>query len=441
MTEKIGAHQPRRWIYITLSSLVLGACGLAVMWLFPSPPSRVPVGVGFKGGTYEIFFAQYKKALSQHGVDLEYRTTGGAVANQKLLDNPASGVPIGFVQGGIENSKDAPDLVSLGRVAYQPFYLFVRADQTIGDLSDLKGKRIAIGAAGNGSAVAAKKILAAAGVTAENSTFLPEFSAAAVNALTAGKADAMFEAFSNERVVRNALLDPRIKLVSVRAAEALTRLFPFLSKVILPQGVADYERNIPSADVTMISTTVGVLVRKDLHPAIVTLLAQALQEAHGKAGLFEQPGEFPTHSDPEYPMAPAALDYYRNGPSFLNRYIPFWITNSAQRLVAVLIAVFGVILPIARYVPQLRDWSMRRRFQRWYSRLSELDAGLRDGMDATQLERTRAALDDMAEAVRSARLPPSFIAQTFSLRGHIEAVRRKAADYSRPLANRVAEKL
>jgi TRAP-type uncharacterized transport system substrate-binding protein len=438
--DEIAASQPRRWLFATSILLAIVACGLLVTWLFPAPPSRVPVGVGFKGGTYEIFFAQYRKTLAAHGVELEYRATGGAVANQKLLDDPASGVPIGFVQGGIENSKDAPDLMSLGRVAYQPFYLFVRADQDISDLTNLKGKRIAIGAAGNGSAVAAKKILAAAGVTAENSTFLPEFSEAAVNALREGKADAMFEAFSNEKVVREALLDARIKLISVRAAEALTRLFPFLSRVVLPQGAVDYERNVPATDITMISTTVGVLARKSLHPAIGTLLAQALQEAHGEPGLFHRAGEFPTHSDPEFPMAPAALDYYKNGPSFLNRYIPFWITNSAQRLLAVLIAVFGVILPIVRYVPQLRDWSMRRRFQRWYGRLNELDAELRDGMDPMELERVQAALDEMSEALRSARLPPGVMPQTFSLRGHIEAVRRRAADYARPMQSRIAER-
>jgi hypothetical protein len=364
-------------------------------------------------------------------VDLEYRATGGAVANQKLLDDPASGVPIGFVQGGIENSKDAPDLVSLGRVAYQPFYLFVGADQNIGDLTDLKGKRIAIGATGNGSAVAARKILAAAGVTAENSTFLPEFSGAAVNAVRSGKADAMFEAFSNEKVVRKALLDPRIKIVNVRGAEALTRLFPFLSKVVLPQGVADYERNVPHADITMISTTVGVLARKDVHPAIITLLAQALKETHGQAGLFGQAGEFPTRSDPEFPMAPAAYDFYQNGPSFLNRYIPFWITNSAHRLFAILIAVFGIVLPIMRYVPQARDWWIRRRFLTWSGQLCDIEARLQPGMDPALIEELQRTLSEMTDEIRSARLPRSFMAQTFSLRGHIEAVLRKAAEFRR----------
>lgn len=398
--------------------------------VFPSAPSRVPMAVGFKGGTYEIFFAGYQKQLAQHGVVLEYRTTGGAVENQNLLNDPTADVQVGFVQGGIANSQDAPDLVSLGRVAYQPFYLFYRTAQPIHDLSDLKGRKVAIGAPGNGSAVAAKKILAAAGVTANNTIFLPQFAKAAIDALRSGEVDAVFEAFSNEPVVRAALRDPNIGLLSIRGADALTHLFPFLSKIVLPQGVIDYEHNIPPSDITLISTTVGVLARKDLHPAVITLLASGLMKTHGNAGLFERAGEFPTHTDPEYPMAPAAQDYYRNGPSFLNQYIPFWITHSAQRVAVVMFAAFGIIFPIARYVPQLRNWWFRRRVEQWYEQLEDIEASLASQIAPDRLPAIKLALDAIEAAERSSRLPPSFGPQRFSLRGHIQNVRRKADELS-----------
>jgi uncharacterized protein len=404
--------------------LLAAAAWLLLHFLFPTPPSTVPAGVGFKGGTYEIFFARYKSLLARHGVTLEYRSTGGAVANQKLLEDPKSDIELGFVQGGIRDSKEAPGLSSMGRIAYQPFYIFYRADAPIDDLAALKGKRIAIGAPGNGSAVAAAKILAAAGVTAQNSTFLPEFAKAAVDALRDGKADAMFEAFSNEDVVTAAMRDPRIRLMNVRGADALVRLFPFLSKIVLAQGVVDYEHNIPASDVTLISTTVGVLVRDDLHPAIVSLLAEAMMRVHGEPGLYNRAGEFPTQSDPEFPMAPAALDYYRNGPSFLNRYIPFWITNSVQKILAVLVAIFAVILPVARYLPALRNWSVEKRFHRWYSDLQALEAAVAAPPSARRND-IAAELRRIEGDVRAARLPPRFAAQRYSIREHIDLVRRR----------------
>ena len=408
-------------IFLILITAALVWAALRV--LFPAPPANVPVGVGFKGGTYEIFFARYKTFLARHQVTLEFRATSGAIENQKLLEDANSDIQIAFVQGGLRNSAEAPELVSLGRVAYQPFYIFYRADQTIADLTGLKGKRIAIGAPGNGSAVVAAKILAAAGVTAQNSTFLHPFSQAAVNALIENKADAMVEAFSNEEVVRRALRDPRIKMLSIRGADALVRLFPYLSTVVMPQGGVDYEHNIPSADVTMISTTVGILARNTLHPAVMTLLAEALVETHRHAGLLQRVGEFPTHSDPEFPMAPAAADYYRNGPSLLNRYVPFWITNSAQRLLAVLIAVVGVVMPLAHYLPKIHEWLVRRRLQAFYDELQAIEAEA--ALDARRREGLLAQLQDLEDRICTARLPSSFAAQRYGLRSHINMVRQK----------------
>jgi hypothetical protein len=42
-------------------------------------------------------------------------------------------------------------------------------------------------------------------------------------------------------------------------------------------------------------------------------LAQAIVEVHGRPGIFQQAGEFPTLTDPEYPLAHSARDFYKNG--------------------------------------------------------------------------------------------------------------------------------
>ena len=84
----------------------------------------------------------------------------------------------------------------------------------------------------------------------------------------------------------------------------------------MPQDVIDLAHNIPANDVTLIGTTNAVLVRNDLHPELIYLLARTLQEAHSEAGLFQKVGEFPSQTDPEYPMAESAVHFYKNGPSF-----------------------------------------------------------------------------------------------------------------------------
>ena len=157
----------------------------------------------------------------------------------------------------------------------------------------------------------------------ENSTLLSLTGLAAADALNDGKADAAILGLSSDAPILQTLLrDSRIRLMSVTRAEALTRYFPFLVRLILPQGAIDFEKKIPASDVTLFSTTNSVLVRNDLHPALISLLAQALKETHNNRGLFQQAGEFPTQTDPEFPMAESAVEFYKNGFRFSTSTCP-----------------------------------------------------------------------------------------------------------------------
>ena len=93
------------------------------------------------------------------------RLTNGAGDNIKLLNDPTSGVKVGIVQGGISDSDQSPDLLSLGRINYQIYWIFHRATETLDDLRQLKGKRIAVGPQGSGQRVTTEKILGISGVT------------------------------------------------------------------------------------------------------------------------------------------------------------------------------------------------------------------------------------------------------------------------------------
>jgi uncharacterized protein len=69
--------------------------------------------------------------------------------------------------------------------------------------------------------------------------------------------------------------------------------------------------------VTIVATTLNVLVRRNIHPVLIDLLAQTIVEAHSKPGLFQKAGQFPMLTDPEYTVAQNAIDIYKNGPSVL----------------------------------------------------------------------------------------------------------------------------
>jgi TRAP-type uncharacterized transport system substrate-binding protein len=171
---------------------IFGIVSLALIYFIPAPPSKITIATSFKGGHYVDLFSRYQEILARSHLNVEQRLTKGAAENLKLLNDPASGIQIGFMQGGISDSKQSPDLLSLGRIDYQLFWLFHQATETLDDLTQLKGKRIALGAIGSGSRAVTEKILGTGGINHDNTTLLTLAGQDAVNALNDNKIDAFF---------------------------------------------------------------------------------------------------------------------------------------------------------------------------------------------------------------------------------------------------------
>jgi len=167
------------------------------------------------------------------------------------------------------------------------------------------------------------------------------------------------------------------------------------------------------------------LVRKDIHPALIDLLAQAIVEAHGKPGIFQQAGEFPTLTDPEYPLEQSARDFYKNGPSFLNRYLPFWMTSYAQRIIAVLVAVIAIVLPIFSYAPKLYLWFVRGRLRKLYRRLRLVDKALLTELTLPQVQALQTEFEGIDRVANIIPMQNSDL--FFDLRTHLDRTRTQIA--------------
>src|SRR6516164_6508627 len=355
----------RRWELLKGLAAVIGIVGtvsLVLIYFLPGPPSKVTMATGFKGTTFEYYGHRYRQIFARFNTELELREATGAVENLELLQDPKSGVQIALMVGGVSDGKHAPGLLSLGTVYNNPFWLFYSSNEPFDRLSQFKGKRIAVGPVGSGTRSSAEKILGKAGVNSENATFLPFIGSAAVEALNDGKVDAAWTNGSPDAPANSSLLrNPSVRLMSFPNAEAFTIIFPELVRLVLPRDVIDIDRNIPADDVPLIGTTAKVLVRSDLHPEIVQLLLQAMVEAHGARAIFQRSGEFPNATDTEYPVAPAAIDFYKNGPSYMQRHLPLWLSVHVQRAIAVLVAAIAIGFPLFKLLPLAYNWITRRR--------------------------------------------------------------------------------
>ncbi len=420
--------------------LAVGTISLLLIYFIPAPPSTVTMGTGNKGTTFEYFGQRYRDIFARSHVELKLRETGGAVDNIELLKNPNSGVQIALVFGGISDGEPAPGVLSLGTVYTNPFWIFYSSDEPLDRLSQLKGKRIAVGPAGSGTRVSAERLLGRSGVDSTTATLLPFGGAAAVAALNESKTDVVWTAGPPDAPTVSSLLrNPKVRLMSFPMADAFTRVFPDLVRLVLPQGVIDLNSITPPNDVVLIGTTAKVLVRNDLHPQIVQLLLQTMVEAHGGANIFQRVGEFPNAADPEYPVAPAASDFYKSGPSLTQRYLPLWLSVHAQRSIAVLVAGLAIGLPTFRFLPVFYQWVMRRRLMHWYAKLKALEASFDINANAISLPETKIEIERIEDAVSHIRFPLTFTDQLYNLRSHIDIVRRKIASRANTPGSMAAE--
>ena len=406
----------------------MSVVSLLLIYFIPSAPSKVIMATAFQGSAFGYFGQQYRKIFARSHVELELRETAGAVENVELLQDPKSGVQIAFVLGGVSDEKHAPGLLSLGTVYNNPFWIFNSSNEQFERLSQLKGKRIAVGPIGSGTRASAEQILGKGGVNSETATLLPFAGSAAVEAMNDGEVDIVWSSGASDGpAVRSLLENPKVRLMSFPTAEAFTIIFPHLVRLIFPQAVIDVDRNIPPEDVTLIGTTAKVLVRSDLHPEIVQLLLQAMVETHRGREIFQRIGEFPNSIDTEYPIAPAAMDFYRNGPSFMQRYLPLWLSVHAQRAIAVLVAAIAVGLPAFRFLPVAYQWVMRRRLVYWYGKLKALEAAFDADTNDKSLPDKKIEIERIEDAVSHIHFPLTFTDQLYNLRSHIDIVRRKMA--------------
>ncbi len=411
------------WIF-----LIVGV-GFVVAYQFvePAPPSRMVITTGGESGAYYQFAKRYAAILARSGIELEVKTSAGSLENlQRLRDDEAQ---IGFVQGGVvppsENPDEAEDsgLLSLGSMFYEPVWVFYRGEKPLTRLSELRGKRIAIGQEGSGVRQLAQQLLEANEIPA-GKNLLSASGLDAAEELQQGRVDAAFViAAENAPVVQVLLRSPGIRVMSFSQANAYQRRFPFLTRLTLPQGVADLVRDFPPEDIKVLAPTANLIVRDDLHPALQVLLLQAASEVHGKSGFFQDAGEFPAYKDAMLPLSPEAARYIKSGPPFLQRYLPFWLAVLVDRLIVLLVPVIALLIPLLRVAPAIYTWRVRSKVFRCYGELKFMEDDLKNNFDPAHLPEYRSRLDAIEDEASLLHIPLGFTDLVYTLREHVNLVR------------------
>ncbi|MBL8495237.1 MAG: ABC transporter substrate-binding protein [Rhodocyclaceae bacterium] len=407
---------------------ILAAVALCV-WIMlhfarPLPPDTIVLSTGTTDGAYHAFALRYKALLEQRGVRLELRSSSGALENLQRLKDPAQDVDVAFVQTGLAKADENDPLVSLGSLFHEPVWVFYRSEATLDRLIQLVSMHVAVGPAGSGTRALADMLLAANQLSPDMLTLSPLGGEQAGDALLAGRLDAaIFVAAPESTVIQKLIQNPDIKLMSFAIADAYSRRFPFLTALTLPQGSMDLVHEYPRQNTQLFAPTATLVARDDMHPALINLLLQAATEVHNGAGPFHRAREFPAPRDGDYPLASEALRYYKSGPPFLQRYLPFWAAVLVDRLIFLILPIFAIALPMMRVMPSIYAWRIRRRIYRWYGELKFLEQEMRACEDGQNLAGFLERLDSIEDRAFRRSLPLAFQNEMYTLREHIALVR------------------
>jgi TRAP-type uncharacterized transport system substrate-binding protein len=420
--------------------LVFLASLCAAFLLLPSlPPRTIVMATGPEGGAYAEVGARYRESLGRAEIEVKLLPTSGDFENLAQLRDPHSGVSVGFIQGGTTTQKEAPDLVSLGAIFYEPLWLFHQRELEVNglNLNGLRGRKVSIGPEGSGTRILSLELLRRNDIPQD--TFMPM----ALSPEEAGQKllnreiDAAFILTSwDSIVVRRLLADGTIELASFPRADAYVALYPFLNKVVVPTGVGDLATNRPASDKTLLAPKTVLAVRKEVHPAIQYALLSAAAEIHAEPGIFQRAGQFPMAEAISLPLSDEAQRFHKSGRPFLQHHFSIWMAVLIERLLVVLIPVVGLLYPVLRFIPALYDWSMRSKVFRLYGEMRFLELQIERGDAKSDLNATAAQLDRIEQRANQLKMPKAYASMVYSLLSHIALVRQRLkGDQSPPHAS------
>jgi TRAP transporter TAXI family solute receptor len=261
---------------VALFSLVLVA---GFTWKLVSDKQRISyltIATGTKTGDYYPFAKAIAEVVAQQNPKLRLKVieTQGAQENIRLLQ--ANKAQLALWQSDVPTVPSARSVVSL----YQEvFHLIVTEQSGIKNVSDLKGKRIALMSKGSGSYSSFWFLGKHYGLKPQDFKSITVSWAEASQAFGKGEVDAIFRVLpAGSNVVSELLENTPGKLVPIRQAAAMKFKLPYLEASLIPEGSYKSEPTVPDRDLPTVGVRAAIVAREDVDPALIHEVTRILYE-------------------------------------------------------------------------------------------------------------------------------------------------------------------
>ncbi len=417
------------WLLLALTGIVV-----LTFWVKPLPPSEVALAVGPKDSALARLGERYVEPFAQAGITLRLVYTDSVNPTEQELSND---IDAAFLVGGTFDESNVSDMVSLGSVEYAPLWVFHRGEVQAGiDFFDAFANRnLKIGLAGPISRAIIGRMGQLRGMELTSAAgFEPSPDFRVVDQFLQGVLDVVVIVDGYDSGYISQLINAsNTSLFNMFYAQAYQRQIPFLEVVSVPQGALSLATLRPTADVTLISSTVSLLVKQSLHPTAQQLFLTATEEVDGLTEpFFARPGFFPDYLDPAVPLSSVAKRYYAEDGLALSNRLPYWLASLIDRLWLLVLGLFAVLYPTFKLIPRYRVLRSKIQISDGYQVLRAIDMESGRAQTSSELIELRADLNLLEDHLRQFWISSESMRWYFSLRDMVTKLRAQ-------LDSRIAE--
>lgn len=282
-----------------LAQGLFALCGVTALFVLGCGGGSEPEGEGssrlqllgiVSGGQQGIYYPsaiQFSNIFNENieGVKVNVETSGGSVANARLLGNQEADLAtmqndIAYFAVRGEGMFDAPLENLRGITALYPelVQIVARKDAGINSIEDLRGKKVSIGAAGSGTELNARQILEAHGISLEDLALTERLkNTEASDKLKDSHIEAAFLTYGlGAPVIMDMAVTTEVIIVPIASdkVEAISQQYPYYTGAVIPAGTY---RGV-DADASTVSVMAWLVGRAGLEEDIVYQMTKSLYE-------------------------------------------------------------------------------------------------------------------------------------------------------------------
>ncbi|MEQ9693604.1 TAXI family TRAP transporter solute-binding subunit [Shimia sp. SDUM112013] len=410
----------RAWIALTG---LFFALFFALVLTLLLPPKTLVFAAGPESGAYAKVAKDYARILARDGITVEIVHTDGSAENADLITEGA--VDVALMQAGLPLNADVAE--AIGAVFFEPMLFLAPNPNSVPNNAVLwRDLRIASGLPGSGTAVAFRDFQQAIGLDPTLNTHVPLSYADAISALEAGDIDlGVFVTTVDAPYLARAYTSEKIAFVDLSYVETISRHLEYADVVTIPSGAISLSPVRPFRAQSALALQGRLVIRPDLHPALINRLTMAAKELHAARDIITNRDFFPNVEGAGMAVNNVARNLIQNGPSAWHNLLPYWMAAQVNRALLLILPILLLVVPLLRSVPAL--YAYFRGWQVWqhYPQIRQIEEEVNSETDWQALERFAANLDEIDDKIAQLKLPPAYRQIAFDARLHIELIDKR----------------